>query len=151
MSPSSPGQANSVIAIVRKTMEEKRILFVCMENSGRSQMAQAFAEKYGLNATSAGSVPSSQVYASIIEAMKEKGIDLSRNVQSMLTPEMLDRASVIITMDCSIARVVPMPIMVQMRRKLVDWDLKNPKGKSLPLVRKIRDDIEKKVIELSKE
>lgn len=122
-----------------------------MENSGRSQMAQAFAEKYGLNATSAGSVPSSQVYASIIEAMKEKGIDLSRNVQSMLTPEMLDRASVIITMDCSIARVVPMPIMVQMRRKLVDWDLKNPKGKSLPLVRKIRDDIEKKVIELSKE
>lgn len=132
-------------------MEEKQILFVCMENSGRSQMAQAFAEKNGLNATSAGSVPSSRVYPSIIEAMKEKGIDLSRNIQPMVTPEMLDQAGMIITMSCSISHVVPMPKLIQMQKKLVDWNVKNPKGKSLPLVRKTRDDIEKKIIDLAKE
>lgn len=114
-------------------------------------MAQAFAEKYGLKATSAGPVPSSRVNPSVIEAMKEKGIDLSNNIPSMLTPEMINRASLVITMGCSIGSVLPMPKLVQMQKKLVDWDLKNPKGKSLPLVRKIRDDIEKRVIELSKQ
>jgi len=122
-----------------------------MENSGRSQMAQAFAEKYGMKATSAGTVPSAQVYPSVVEAMKEKGIDISRKAPSLLMPEMLDQASIVITMGCSINRMVPMQKFVQMQRKLVDWDLKNPRGKSLPIVRQIRDDIEKRVIELSRE
>ncbi len=132
-------------------MEEgHQILFICIENTGRSQMAQAFAEKYGLKASSAGTAPSNPLNPSVFEAMKEKGIDLSRNVSTMLTPEMINRASLVITMGCSIANILPIPKLAQMQKKLVDWDLKNPKGKSLPLVRKIRDDIEKRVLELSR-
>ena len=130
--------------------EEKQILFVCIENTGRSQMAQAFAEKYGLKAFSAGTAPLSKVNPSVVEAMKEKGIDLSINIPRMLTPEMLNRAGLVITMSCSVTSVLPMPKLAQMQNKLINWDLTDPKGKSLPRVRKIRDEIESKVIELSK-
>ncbi len=65
--------------------QAKEVLFVCVENAGRSQMAQAFAEKYGLKASSAGTVPSSKVNPLVVEAMKEKGIDISSNRPKMLT------------------------------------------------------------------
>ena len=130
---------------------EKEILFVCVENAGRSQMAQAFAEKHGLKATSAGTVPSSRVNPIVIEAMGEKGINLSNNVPKMLTPEMINRASLVVTMGCSVTEVCPKPMLAQMQKKLIDWNLKDPKGKSLVEVRVIRDDIERRVIELSKQ
>jgi arsenate reductase len=128
--------------------ESKEILFVCVENAGRSQMAQAFAQKYGLEASSAGTVPSSRVNPTVVEAMKEKGIDISENMPKILTAEMINRASLVITMGCSVAEVCPKPILAQMQKKLIDWNLKDPKGKTLEEVRAIRDEIEKRVREL---
>ncbi len=130
-------------------MAQKEILFVCVENAGRSQMAQAFAEKYELKASSAGTVPSARVNPIVVDLMKEKGIDISENSPKMLTPEMINRASLVVTMGCSVEEVCPKPMLAQMQKKLVDWNLKDPKGKSLQEVREIRDEIEKRVIELS--
>ncbi len=130
---------------------EKEILFVCVENAGRSQMAEAFAKKYGLKVSSAGTVPSGRINPIVIDAMKEKGIDLSKNVSKMLTSEMINRATLVVTMGCSVEEVCPRPLLAQMQKKLIDWNLKDPKGKSLAEVRDIRDDIEKRVIELSKQ
>lgn len=131
-------------------MEKNSFLFVCVENAGRSQMAEAFAEKYNLKAESAGTVPGGQVNPIVVEAMKEKGIDLSKKVPKMLTSDMIDRASLVVTMGCSVEEVCPRPMLAQMQKKLVDWNLMDPKGKSLGVVRGIRDDIERRVIELSK-
>jgi len=130
---------------------EKEILFVCVENAGRSQMAQAFAEKYGVKSSSAGTVPSSRVNPVVVEAMKEKGIEISSKVPTMLTPEMINHASLVITMGCSVEEVCPKPMLAQMQKKLIDWDLKDPKGKPLDQVRLIRDEIERRVIKLSEE
>lgn len=132
-----------------KDQKETSILFVCVENAGRSQMAQAFAEKYGIKASSAGTVPSSRVNPIVVDVMKEKGIDISKNVPKMLTPEMVNRASLVVTMGCSVADVCPKPMLAQMQKKLIDWNLKDPKGKSLEEIRAIRDEIEKRVVELA--
>jgi arsenate reductase (thioredoxin) len=132
-----------------KDQNPNSILFVCVENAGRSQMAQAFAEKYGLKASSAGTVPSSKINPMVVEVMKEKGLDLSKNVPRMLTPEMINQASLVVTMGCSVAEVCPKPMLAQMQKKLIDWNLEDPKGKSIDKVRKIRDEIEKLVAEIS--
>jgi arsenate reductase (thioredoxin) len=129
--------------------EKGEILFVCVENAGRSQMAQAFAEKYGLKASSAGTVPGSRVNPLVVEAMKEKGIDLSNKIPKLLTSEAINHASLVVTMGCSVEEVCPRPMLAQMQKKLIDWNLEDPKGKPLPDVRKIRDEIERRVIELS--
>jgi len=132
-------------------MQMQEILFVCVENAGRSQMAQAFAEKYGLKATSAGTAPSGRVNPVVVDAMKEKGADLSKSVPKMLTSEMINRASLVVTMGCSVEEMCPRPMLAQMQKKLIDWNLMDPKGKSLAVVREIRDEIERRVIELSKQ
>jgi arsenate reductase (thioredoxin) len=130
-------------------VQQKEILFVCVENAGRSQMAQAFAQKYGLKAESAGTVPASRINPIVVELMKEKGLDLSQNKPKMLTPAMVEKAGLVITMGCSVQEVCPGPMLVQMQKKLIDWNLPDPKGKSAEDVRRIRDDIEKRVGELS--
>jgi arsenate reductase (thioredoxin) len=130
-------------------VEKSSLLFVCVHNAGRSQMAQAFAKKYGLKASSAGTIPASQVNPTVVEAMKEKGIDLSSNTPRMLTSEMIKDAGLVVTMGCSVEEACPRPMLAQMQKKLVDWDLPDPKGKSIEEVRKIRDEIERRVMELS--
>src|SRR6266849_9090467 len=127
------------------------ILFVCVENAGRSQMAQAFAEKRGLRASSAGTVPSGRVNPVVVEAMRERGIDLSRKSPRMLTSEMISQARLVVTMGCSVEEACPRPMLAAMQKKLVDWHLDDPKGKSIDEVRKIRDEIEKRVREIAKE
>ena len=129
-------------------VEKPRVLFVCVENAGRTQMAQAFAEKYGLAASSAGTVPSRQINPIVVEVMKEKGLDISDKIPKMLTPEMINQATLVITMGCSVAEVCPKPMLAQMQKKLIDWDLEDPKGKPISEVRKIRDEIEKRIINL---
>ncbi len=129
----------------------KRVLFVCVENAGRSQMAEAFARKYGISAASAGTIPSDKVNLSVVQVMKEVGIDLSLVSPKMLTVEMIQQADLVITMGCSVEAVCPRPILVQMQRKLVDWNLEDPKGKPVEKVRSIRDEIERKVRDLSTE
>ena len=123
-------------------------LFVCVHNAGRSQMAAAFATKRGLNAESAGTMPSSSVNPVVVQAMKEKGIDISSNLPKLLTNDMINRASLVVTMGCSVEEVCPRPMLAKMQKKLVDWDLEDPKGKKIAEVRKIRDDIERRVAAL---
>lgn len=112
-------------------------------------MAEAFGRKYGLEASSAGTVPSQKVNPIVVEAMKEKGIDLSNNSPKMLTNNMIDRASLVVTMGCSVEEVCPRPMLAKMQKKLMDWDLQDPKGKSIEQVRVIRDEIEARVKRLS--
>ena len=125
------------------------ILFVCVENAGRSQMAEAFARKRGMRASSAGTVPSSKVNAVVVQAMKEKGMEIGSSTPKMLTSEMIMEASIVVTMGCSVEEACPRPMLAQMQKKLVDWDLPDPKGRSMEEVRKIRDEIERRVTELS--
>jgi len=113
-------------------------------------MAEAFARKHGLNAQSAGTIPSSKINPIIVQSMIERAIDISNNNPKTLTPEMIERASLVITMGCSIEEACPKPIIAQMQKKLIEWHLEDPKGKPLEEVRKIRDEVENKVAELSK-
>jgi protein-tyrosine-phosphatase len=128
-------------------MNEK-ILFVCVHNAGRSQMAQAFAENLGIQARSAGTSPSSSVNPIVVQAMKEKGLDISKHKPSLLTVDMINEATLVITMGCSVAEVCPKPMLAQMQKKLVDWALPDPKDQPLGRVREIRDEIEKRVLSL---
>jgi arsenate reductase len=129
--------------------ERYEILFVCVENAGRSQMAEAFARKLGLAASSAGTVPSSKINPIVAEAMKEKGLDIASNHPKMLTTKMINDASLVVTMGCSIEAACPRPMLAKMQKKLVDWNLEDPKGKPIEKVRTIRDDIEKRVTQLA--
>ena len=113
-------------------------------------MVEAFARKHGLNAQSAGTIPSSKINPIIVQSMIERAIDISNYNPKTLTPEMIERASLVITMGCSIEEACPKPIIAQMQKKLIEWHLEDPKGKPLEEVRKIRDEIESKVAELSK-
>ena len=125
------------------------VLFVCVENAGRSQMAEAFATKAGLKASSSGTVPAARVNPVVVEAMKEKGIDVSHCEPKRLTTKMIDEAGLVVTMGCSVEEACPRPMLAQMQKKLVDWNLEDPKGKPIEEVRKIRDEIERRVRELA--
>jgi len=105
-------------------------------------MAEAFAKKHGLIAQSAGTIPSSKVNPIVVQTMLECGIDISNNSPKTLTPEMIERASLVVTMGCSIEEACPRPIVAQMQKKLIEWHLEDPKRKPLDGVRKIRDEIE---------
>jgi arsenate reductase len=131
----------------RRLVETKRVLFVCVENAGRSQMAEAFANHYGkgrLVASSAGIMVADRVNPVVVEVMKEKGIDISKNTPKMLTTKMAEEADVIVTMGCSAEKVCPAPLL----KNVVDWGLEDPKGKPIGKVMQIRDEIEKRVLDL---
>jgi protein-tyrosine-phosphatase len=127
----------------------KGVLFVCVENAGRSQMAEAFARAYGLEATSAGTVPAERINPIVVQVMKQKGIALPGNPK-MLSAEMIKEADLVVTMGCSVQEVCPKPMVDQMEKKLVDWHIEDPKGKTVAEVEKIASQIENKVIELLK-
>jgi protein-tyrosine-phosphatase len=125
----------------------KRILFVCVENAGRSQMAEAFAKKYGkdkFDASSAGNKPAERINPVVVEAMKEKEIDTSTNKPKLLTFQMVQDADLIVTMGCNDQGICPGPFF----KPTVDWKLEDPKGKPIEKVREIRDDIERRVKKL---
>lgn len=123
-------------------------LFVCIENAGRSQMADGFGKKFGLNCESAGTFPSEIINPVVAEAMLEKDIDIRGNVPKVMTVEMVREADLVIIMGCSIEDACPRPIAVEMKKKIVDWGIEDPKNKPIEKVRIIRDSIEKKVREL---
>ena len=126
-----------------------RILFVCVENAGRSQMAEAFARRKGLQAASAGTMPAESVNPAVVQAMAEKAFNFAFKKPKTLTMEMIDQADLVVTMGCSVEKVCPRPMLEKMNKKLVDWALEDPKGKSLPEVRRIRNEIERRVEELA--
>lgn len=125
-----------------------KILFVCVENAGRSQMAEAFAKGRGMSARSAGTVPATTINPVVVQVMKEVGMDLSANHTRALTMEMVNEADLVVTMGCSVEEVCPAPMIASMQKKTVDWNLEDPKGKPIERVRQIRDEIERKVAEL---
>jgi len=114
-------------------------------------MAEAFARKAGLEAYSAGTVPSSKVNPVVIQAMEEKGLDVALNHPKMLTTDMIQKAALVVTMGCSIEEACPRPMLAQMQKKLIDWNLEDPKGKPIERVREIRDDIQKRVGKLARD
>ena len=125
----------------------KRLLFVCVENASRSQMAEAFATRYGkgkIEAFSAGTMPSSEVNPVVIEAMKEKEFDLSKNRLKTIDTHMVRKADAVIVMGCGAQGFCPAPML----QKVEDWELEDPKGKTIERVREIRDEIERKVKQL---
>jgi arsenate reductase len=128
----------------------KRVLFVCVENAGRSQMAEAIARSYGIDAASAGTIPASAINQTVVEAMKERGFSLTASKPKLLTPEMIEAADTVVTMGCRVEDVCPKPLVVRMEKKLLDWHIEDPKGKPLEDVRKIRGEIENRVIDLLK-
>ena len=126
----------------------KTVLFVCVHNSGRSQMAEAFFNNLAggkVQSISAGTQPADKVNPVVVEAMKEVGMDISENKPKMLTIDMVEKAERMITMGCGAEAkdVCPASFI-----ETEDWALENPKGKSLEQVRKIRDEIKERVIKL---
>jgi protein-tyrosine-phosphatase len=125
----------------------KKLLFVCVENAGRSQMAEAFARYYGkgkVEVMSAGTMPSTEVNPVVVQVLQEKGIDISKNKPKLITTQMVQEADSIIVMGCDARGFCPAPLL----DKVVDWKLEDPKGKPIEKVREIRDEIEKRVKEI---
>jgi len=136
-----------LFAYYSEMMKMKHVLFVCVENAGRSQMAEAFANHYGkgkLTASSAGVMLADKVNPLVVDAMKERGIDISMSRPKMLTQKMVEEADIVITMGCSVEKFCPAPFF----KNVIDWKLEDPKGKSMEEIRKIRDEIEARVLKL---
>ena len=122
----------------------KRALFVCIGNAGRSQMAQAFYERLGGEARSAGSRPESQLHQSVVDAMQDAGIDISSRRPKGFTDADVEWADVIVTMGCGdVCPFFP-------GKKYVDWDLPDPASMSAEEVRTLRDDIERRIGDLAR-
>jgi arsenate reductase (thioredoxin) len=122
----------------------KYVLFVCTQNAGRSQMAQAFFERHApadLRAESAGAEPAGRVHPEVVEGMREIGIDLNDRRPKKLTLEMQLHADWTITLACG-AKCPYVPSVVE------DWDVDDPAGQPIEQVRTIRDDIEQRVTDL---
>ena len=125
----------------------KRVVFVCVHNSGRSKMAEAFfnqlAQGKEMTDTSAGTQPSTGVNPTVVQAMRDVGIDLSRERPRQLTPVMWQQADRVITMGCGVAESCPAGFLVT-----EDWDLDDPHGQPLEAVRTIRDQVRQRVQQL---
>jgi arsenate reductase len=122
--------------------QEPEVLFVCVHNAGRSQMAAGLLEREAqgrVRVISAGSEPADQLNPAVVEAMNEIGIDISAEHPKKLEDDMVRESDVVITMGCGDA----CPIYPSKRYE--DWDLEDPSGKGLETVRGIRDEIEARV------
>ena len=133
-----------------KSKEEEptqTILFVCVENAGRSQMAEGFFKKYAPSnfmAISAGTRPASKINSIVVEAMKEVGIDISSQKSKDITEDMMRNSLKIVNMGCMEKESCPTLFLYN----VIDWNLEDPKGKTIQDVRPIRDKIEQRVKEL---
>jgi arsenate reductase (thioredoxin) len=121
-------------------------IFACVHNAGRSQMAAAFfnqlADRVKARAVSAGTAPAERVHPEVVEAMAEMGIDVSAAKPQKLTTELVADAVLLVTMGCG----EDCPYVPGVR--IEDWLLEDPKGQSLDLVRRIRDDVKMRVQDL---
>lgn len=120
----------------------KKVVFACVHNAGRSQMAAAWFNHLAPNtpvAVSAGTSPADRLHPEVVEVMKEVGIDLSSARPQKLTTELVQDAQLLVTMGCG----DKCPYVPGLR--VEDWPLEDPKGKSLERVREIRDEIRRKV------
>lgn len=124
----------------------KTVLFACIHNAGRSQMAAAWfnalADKTKAQAISAGTEPGARVHPEVLQAMREVGIDLEGVSPRRLTDELAQSSAILITMGCG----EQCPHIPGLRR--MDWPLEDPKGKPVERVREIREDVKKRVAQL---
>lgn len=123
-----------------------KIVFACVHNAGRSQMAAAFfnalADRKRAHAISAGTQPGKQIHPEVILAMDEIGIDLRRAQPNLLTRELAEGARFLFTMGCGEACPFIAGATVE------DWPLPDPKGRSIEAVREIRDEIQRRITQL---
>ena len=127
-----------------KSQEEKIVLFVCVENAARSQMAEAFFRKYaprGYMTVSGGTRPVGEINPIAIQVMKELGIDMTKQKSKVITEDMIRNAAVKVNMGCMDKEACPTLFI----HNLIEWGIEDPKGKSIERVREIRDDIEQRV------
>lgn len=127
------------------TPTKPSILFVCVHNAGRSQMAAGFAQFLSdgkVEVLSAGSAPKDSINPVAVEVMLELGIDISQNTPKVLTADAVKESDVVITMGCGdVCPIYP-------GKRYEDWELKDPAGEDLQTVREIRDDIKNRVSQL---
>jgi arsenate reductase len=119
-----------------------RALFVCVQNAGRSQLAQALYERRGGEGRSAGSQPAERVHPEVVEALREVGIEVGHRSPRGLSQDDVEWAEVVVTMGCGDA----CPVLPG--KRYVDWDLPDPSGVPLDEVRVLRDEIERRVSRL---
>ena len=130
-----------------KLKSEKIILFVCVENAARSQMAEGFFNKSppeGYKAVSGGTQPVSQINPVVIDLMKEVGIDISNQKSKEITEDMMRNSFKTVNMGCVDKESCPTIFLPN----VLDWNLEDPKGKSFERIREIRDEIDQRVKEL---
>jgi len=124
----------------------ERVIFACVHNAGRSQMAAALftavADPNRAEAVSAGTEPGDRVHAVVVDAMREVGIDIGGNTPQRLTDDLARSASLLVTMGCGES----CPYVPGLRR--ADWPLPDPKGRPIEDVRRIRDEIRQRVAQL---
>ncbi len=126
-----------------------RVLFVCVHNSGRSQMAEAFTRELSggvVEAASAGTVPGGEMDPTVVEAMAERGIDISSNRPKVIEQAMVDSADRVYTMGCAVDELCPAVFIPS-----EDWGLDDPAGQPLEVVRLVRDEVETRVRALLQE
>ena len=124
------------------------VLFVCVHNAGRSQMAAALLKHHGgarVEVLSAGSAPANTINSAVVEAMLEVGIDISAEVPKILTDEAVQESDVVITMGCGDA------CPFYPGKRYLDWKLDDPAGQGVESVRPIRDEIEQRILNLLSE
>ena len=133
---------------ISRIKTKKTILFVCVENAGRSQIAEGFFRKYapeGYETLSAGTKPISQINPLAVQVMKEIGIDISKQKPKDLSEDMMRNSDKIINMGCMDRNFCPTLFIP----KVIDWGIENPKDKPIETVREIRDEIERRIKELA--
>ncbi|QLH06264.1 low molecular weight phosphatase family protein [Nitrosopumilus ureiphilus] len=126
-------------------VESKKILFVCVENAGRSQMAEGLLRKFApqFDVISAGTKPKSQLIPNVIDVMKEIGIDITEQKPKELTNEMIAQ-SITVNMGCMDKKSYPALFVDD----VIDWNISDPKDKDIEELRKIRDQIKNEVLNL---
>ena len=127
--------------------ESKDILFVCTENAGRSQMAEAFFKKFSksnFDVISAGTVPSNTLNSTVVMAMKEIGIDITEQKPKLLSNEMIENSVKTVNMGCMDKQNCPALFV----HDIDNWNIPDPKNQSIDEVRKIRDQIKSDVLKL---
>jgi arsenate reductase len=122
-----------------------RVLFVCVQNAGRSQIAQALYERRGGDARSAGSAPAERVHPEVVEVLREVGLEVGDRRPRGLSREDVEWAELVVTMGCGDA----CPVLPG--KRYVDWNLQDPSGQPLDEVRALREEIDRRLDELAAE
>ena len=129
-------------------MSKLQILFVCVENVGRSQMAEGFFRKFApkFKVVSAGTEPNSELNPIVVEAMKEIWIDITNQKPKLLSNQMLEDSIKTVNMGCIDQETCPSLFV----KDLLEWNIVDPKGKTIEEIRKIRDQTKSRVLDLIK-